>query len=145
MIEARADLGVLDVNRRRRSAHGDGLLQRCELHRAVHSNRLPDGHDDTVAHERSESRELERQLVRARVDGREAIDASSARGGCRSAHHRGPRQRDGDARQHAALVIDDFADDLAERLARLRGSRCHGDRDQQRDRGSNSKKRTYHR
>ena len=55
VIEARADLGVLDVDGRRRAADRDRFLQRRELHRGVDGDRLPDGHDDALADERREA------------------------------------------------------------------------------------------
>ena len=57
----------------------------------------------------------------------------------------GTRQRDGDAGQHAALIVGDLADELAERLAGLRRGRCETERRHNRQRRKHSKERACHR
>ena len=128
VIETRADLRVLHVDGRRRAADRDRFLQRRELHRGVDRDRLPHRHDDALAEERREAGELELQRIGAGVDGRETVEAAFVRHGGWRAHHGGTRQRDGDAGQHAALVVGDFADQFAKRLAGLRRGRRQAER-----------------
>ncbi len=127
LIQARADLGVLDVDGRGRAAHRHRLLQRCQLHRAIDGDRLAHRYDDAFAHERRKSGELELQRVGAGVDRGEAILPGGA-GRCgRGAHDRRAGERDGDAGQRAALIVSDLANQLAEHLPGLCGSRTESD------------------
>ena len=142
LIEARADLGVLDVNGRRRAAHRHGLLQRRQLHRAVDGDRLAHRHHDAFAHERRKSGELELQRVGARVDRREAILPGGAGRCARGAHDRRAGERDRDAGQRAALIVSDLANQLAEHLARLCRGRNESDGEHDRQGSEGPKDRT---
>ena len=99
--------------------HRDRFLQRRQLHRRVDGDRLPDRHDDVVAHQRRKARELERERVGAGRDRGKAVDAAIVRHRRRRAHDGRAGQRDGDAGQHGSLVVGNLAYELAEVLAGL--------------------------
>ena len=76
------------------------------------------------------------------VDGGEAIASLLVGDGGRRAHRRRARQRDGDAGQHAALVVRDLPYQLAEHLAGLCRRRCETERKHNRQSRERAKNRS---
>ncbi len=142
-VQAGAHLRVLHVHGRRRAADGDRFLQLRQLELGVNRDRAPYGHDDAVSDQGREARQIERELVGARVDGGEAVLSALVGGGGLAAHDRGTRERDGDAGQHAALRVGHSADQFAEHLACLGRGRREGGQ-QQGQRRDAPKERTFH-
>ena len=104
---------LLEVHHGRFGGHHDRLFHRLHRHRKV-DGRADAGRDDDLAFHLVEAGETRRQFVRACVKIQEsklALTIGHGRAG-RTAN-RDSRQRDVDAGQHATLLVDDAAIDVA--------------------------------
>ena len=95
--------------------------------------------------ERREPAQFKFQRIGAGRNRGEAVHAGGAGDGGRRAHDGRTRQGDGDAGQHAALVVGDLADELAERLASLCRRRRETERRHNRQCRKYPNERAFHR
>ena len=128
-VEPRRDLLVLHVHGRRGAGDGDGFLHAGNLHGDVDRHGRAGGDDDLLPDQRGEAGELELHLIRPGVDAGEPVMSFRVGHRAPDAHDRRAGQRHGDARQHAASVVADLADDLPEDLAGLRAHRSEPERE----------------
>ena len=133
LVERGGDRGRLHVDDGRVAGDDDVLLQRGQAHDHVDRGGEAGGQADAFACDRPEARQLERERVLARRHRDEPVEPGFVRDRSLDAHHRGARQADGDARQHALRVVGDSAVDRGGGRARGLRARPGGDeRHQQR-------------